>query len=156
MAIARLICIFTGTLVLLSGCRTPPKAELVAEPSPTPSPTPMTADATLEALAQYYDQQKSNAGGGTTAPTPSPTPQKLTGRSTHVGRVLMVNEALKFVLVDVKRGYRPPTGALVICRTAEGEIGAKLRVSEEQRREHLAADITEGLPSVGESVIWLQ
>ena len=70
---------------------------------------------------------------------------------TWVGRVVMVDATHRFVLVEGGMLARlAPDANLLAFR--EGRRTAALRLTAENRPPYLAADITEGLPAIGDNV----
>jgi len=84
------------------------------------------------------------------ATTRPPAPEPAAPGPVPVGTVAYVNEEDGFVLV---RAHEiPEPGTPLQTRAANGEATALLRVSPEQRRPFLIADIVQGDPHVGETV----
>lgn len=70
---------------------------------------------------------------------------------TWVGRIVMVDATHRFVLIEGGLLSRvAPDASLLAFR--ERRRTAALRLTAESRPPYLAADITEGLPSIGDSV----
>ncbi len=72
-----------------------------------------------------------------------------------MGQITEVNEAKGFVLLrsPVSRRVQPETD-LVVRAVGDGAVTAKLRISPERTTQFLAADVTEGAPSVGDAVFF--
>ena len=75
------------------------------------------------------------------APAPAPVSS---------GMVSLVNEEAGFVLV--RTGETPEAGSSLQARSKDGAETALLRVSPEQKRPFIIADILKGKPHVGETV----
>lgn len=69
-----------------------------------------------------------------------------------VGVISTVNREHGFVLIH-SNDLRPAGSSLMTLPSQEGVPQAHLRVSREQRPPFLIADIMEGIPSPGESVV---
>jgi len=70
-----------------------------------------------------------------------------------VGEIALVDEAQRFVLVDLDNHlYVPSPGTALQTTNASGEV-AHLKASPEQKRPFIAADIIDGDPVVGDQVI---
>jgi hypothetical protein len=78
------------------------------------------------------------------------TPAAMNGPRL-VGTVTLVNDALRFVLVDVGTLYVPEPGAALKC-FAGGQETAVLAVSPERKRPFITADIVKGTPHPGDQV----
>jgi hypothetical protein len=81
--------------------------------------------------------------GKRTGPTP-PVPHLL-------GRIALVNENLKFVLIDVGTYYSPKPGQALKTFRAGTQTGI-LAVTPEYKRPFVAADIIQGNPAPGDAV----
>ena len=65
----------------------------------------------------------------------------------------MVNEAKRFVLIDLQSNlYVPVPGTALHTTNAAGEM-AHLKAGPEQKRPFIAADIVDGDPKVGDQVV---
>jgi hypothetical protein len=69
----------------------------------------------------------------------------------RVGTVAVVNEELRFVLVDVGSLYVPQAGTALKSFSGETETGI-LAVDPEKERPFIVADIVRGEPKVGDEV----
>jgi hypothetical protein len=81
---------------------------------------------------------------GAAAIEPPPGPRR-------VGTVAVVNEELRFVLVDVGSLYVPQAGTALKSFSGDTESGI-LAVDPEKRRPFIVADIIKGEPKVGDEV----
>ncbi len=79
-----------------------------------------------------------------------PTPGAIAG-PRRVGTVAVVNDELRFVLVDVGSQYTPPAG-MALKSFSGGAETSVLAVSPEKQRPFIAADIIKGEPKVGDAV----
>jgi len=79
------------------------------------------------------------------APIKAPAPAPVA-----IGSVSMVNDGLGFVLI--RTGETPAAGSLLQTRAKTGAVTAQLKVSAEQSRPFIIADVTKGKPQVGEVV----
>jgi len=79
------------------------------------------------------------------APIKAPAPAPVA-----IGSVSLVNESLGFVLI--RTGETPAVGSVLQVRAKGGVETALLKVSAEQKRPFIIADITKGKPQVGEVV----
>lgn len=170
MAIPRLACgkiirLSAAVAIVLTGCATKEKTPEPAQDSQTTirmkpgtgePGAPLDPNSTLEALAHYYESAAESSGRSIEVEPAAPTsslPKKIrAGTRTTIGKILMVNEGSRFVLIDTKAGLKPPPGATVRTQGMGGT--STLRVSTEERREFLSADIVMGVPSTGDLVIW--
>lgn len=80
-----------------------------------------------------------------------PAAPSATSGPQMVGTVTLVNEALRFVLVDVGTLYTPEPGSALKC-IANGQETAVLAVSPERKRPFITADIVKGTPRPGDLV----
>ncbi len=80
------------------------------------------------------------------APVKAPEVHRL------VGVISTVNREHGFVLIH-SNDLRPAGSSLMTLPSQEGVAQAHLRVSREQRPPFLIADIMDGIPSPGESVV---
>jgi hypothetical protein len=71
---------------------------------------------------------------------------------TRVGRVILVNSSLEFVLIDAGTSPAPEPGSRLRAYASE-EPSAELAVSAHQQRPYLIADIVSGSPKVGDMVV---
>jgi hypothetical protein len=69
----------------------------------------------------------------------------------RVGTVAVVNEELRFVLVDVGSLYVPQAGTALKSFSGSAETGI-LAVGPEKQRPFIVADIVKGEPKVGDEV----
>jgi hypothetical protein len=89
----------------------------------------------------------------------SPPPPTQTGaparpRSILVGEVAIVDEAGRFVLVDLASNlYVPAPGLALRTLDSAGKTTAHLRAAAERKRPFIAADIVDGSPAVGDLVL---
>jgi hypothetical protein len=67
-----------------------------------------------------------------------------------IGSVSLVNDELGFVLI--RTADVPAAGSVLQVRGKDGAETALLKVSAEQKRPFIIADITKGKPHVGEVV----
>jgi hypothetical protein len=75
-------------------------------------------------------------------------------RTIAVGEVTIVDEAGRFVLVDLAANlYLPPPGMALRAINAAGETTAHLKAAPERKRPFIAADIVDGHPAVGDLVV---
>ncbi|MEI8234650.1 MAG: hypothetical protein WCH57_08190 [Verrucomicrobiota bacterium] len=79
------------------------------------------------------------------APIKAPAPAPVA-----IGSVSLVNDELGFVLI--RTGETPEAGSALQARSREGVETASLKVSSEQKRPFIIADILKGKPHVGEVV----
>ena len=70
---------------------------------------------------------------------------------TYVGTVTLVNEDLKFVLVEGSPFYMPDPGQALKCFSNGQETGI-VAVSAERHRPFFSADIVKGEPQKGDEV----
>ncbi len=75
--------------------------------------------------------------------TPPPAPKAI-------GRVSLVNEELGFALIQTAE--TPEAGTPLQARSQDGSETALLKVSKEQKRPFVIADVMKGKPHVGEVV----
>ncbi len=68
-----------------------------------------------------------------------------------VGTIAVVNEPLKFVLVDVGSLYVPTVGKALKCFSSGTESGV-LAVTPERTGPFISADIVKGAPQKGDQV----
>lgn len=68
-----------------------------------------------------------------------------------LGKVVLVNQAMAFVLVDIGSAPTPESGAPLQSYT-DSVISAGLVVSNYQKRPFLIADVVSGMPKVGDSI----
>ena len=74
-------------------------------------------------------------------------------RPMIVGEIALVNEAKRFVLIDLQSNlYVPAPGTALHTTNASGET-AHLKAGPEQKRPFIAADIVDGEPAVGDQVV---
>lgn len=74
-------------------------------------------------------------------------------RPSIVGEIAVVDEAKRFVLIDLESNlYVPAPGTLLRAVNAAGR-SARLKASPEQKRPFIAADIVDGDPAVGDEVM---
>lgn len=71
---------------------------------------------------------------------------------TRLGRVVLVNRSLEFVLIDAGTSPVPEPGSRLRAYASE-EPSADLAVSVHQQRPYLIADIVSGSPKVGDMVV---
>jgi hypothetical protein len=71
---------------------------------------------------------------------------------TRLGRVILVNRVLDFVLIDAGTSPAPEPGTRLRAY-AGGELSAELAVSVHQQRPYLIADIVSGDPRVSDMVV---
>ena len=69
----------------------------------------------------------------------------------RVGTVAVVNDELRFVLVDVGSLYTPAAGTALKSFSGGRETGI-LAVDPEKQRPFIVADIVKGEPKVGDQV----
>ncbi len=70
-----------------------------------------------------------------------------------VGEIAVVNEAKRFVLIDLQSNlYVPAPGTALRTTNASGKT-AHLKAAPEQKRPFIAADIVDGEPAVGDQVV---
>ena len=83
------------------------------------------------------------------AATKTPTvPQPIA-----VGKVALVDEMRRFVLIDLQSNlYLPRPGLALRTTNAAGQT-AHLRTTPEQKRSFITADIVDGHPAVGDLVL---
>ncbi len=89
------------------------------------------------------------AGTGCATKRPETAPMAVTPRL--VGTIALVNEPLKFVLVDVGSLYVPTVGKALKCFSNGTESGV-LAVSPERTGPFISADIVKGAPQKGDQV----
>jgi hypothetical protein len=71
----------------------------------------------------------------------------------YVGEISVLNRDAHFVLVDVSPTMSPPPPASELtARNAEGVESARLKVTPENKRPFIAADIVSGSPKRGDRV----
>jgi len=80
-----------------------------------------------------------------------PAESAATPGPRRVGTVAVVNEELRFVLVDVGSLYSPAPGTALKSFSAGAETGI-LAVDPEKERPFIVADIVKGEPKVGDTV----
>jgi len=68
-----------------------------------------------------------------------------------VGTVSLVNEELGFALIDTVETPNPGTELKTV--SSDGEETARLRVSPQQKRPFIIADIAKGMPHAGDQVM---
>lgn len=68
-----------------------------------------------------------------------------------LGKVVLVNQAMAFVLVDIGSAPTPEAGAPLQSYT-DSAVSAGLVVSTYQKRPFLIADVVSGMPRVGDSI----
>jgi hypothetical protein len=78
----------------------------------------------------------------------SPTPQKVT-----VGKVHLVHEDARFVLIQSTRLATLPAAAEMMTYSPEGRPTGRLRISPERKGAFLVADILSGNPKVDDAVV---
>ncbi len=73
-------------------------------------------------------------------------------REIAVGKIALVDETRRFVLIDLESNlYIPRPGLALRATNAAGET-AHLRTTPEQKRPFITADIVDGRPAVGDLV----
>jgi len=72
-------------------------------------------------------------------------------RPTYVGSVTLVNEELRFVLIEASPLALPEPGQALKC-LSNGEESAIVTVSAERHRPFFSADIVKGEPHKGDEV----
>jgi hypothetical protein len=82
---------------------------------------------------------------------PHPAPAAVVQGPQRVGTVAVVNEELRFVLVDVGSLYTPRPGTALKSFSDGTETGV-LAVDPEKQRPFIVADIVKGEPKVGDEV----
>jgi len=82
---------------------------------------------------------------------PRPAPAAVVPGPQRVGTVAVVNEELRFVLVDVGSLYTPQPGTALKSFSDGTETGV-LAVGPEKQRPFIVADIVKGEPKVGDEV----
>jgi hypothetical protein len=88
--------------------------------------------------------QAGTPSGGASLPPPA--------WQTRLGRVVLVNSGLDFVLIDTGTSPVPEPGTLLRAYSEE-EFSAELSVSTHQQRPFLIADILSGKPRVSDMVV---
>jgi len=88
------------------------------------------------------------AACATTSPDMPTVP--ITPGPVTMGMIAYVNNENGFVLI--RTAEMPAEGTALQARTTDGDETATLRVSAEQKRPFIIADIVEGQPQVGETV----
>lgn len=68
-----------------------------------------------------------------------------------LGKVVLVNQAMAFVLVDIGSASTPEAGSPLQSYT-DSAVSAGLVVSNYQKRPFLIADVVSGMPKVGDSI----
>ena len=68
-----------------------------------------------------------------------------------LGKVVLVNQAMAFVLVDIGSASTPEAGSPLQSYT-DSALSAGLVVSNYQKRPFLIADVVSGMPKVGDSI----
>jgi len=98
--------------------------------------------------------------GCRTGPTVPPSPPGSTrgldpSANLIVGRVLAVAPVLALVIVDLNaRAPAPPVGAELLARTDTLQPTARLRASANRRGRTLGTTLVDGLPAVGDEVVF--
>jgi hypothetical protein len=89
----------------------------------------------------------------------APRPQRAVSRPGEVtppmvvGEIAIVDEEKQFVLIDLDSNlYVPPANTPLRSTNGAGKT-AHLRVSPEQKRPFIAADIIDGQPAMGDKVV---
>ena len=86
-----------------------------------------------------------------TKPDPRGTPVKQGVWAHSLGKVILVNEGMGFVLVDIGTAPAPEPGVPLQAFT-DALPSAQLVVSNYQRRPYLIGDIVSGMPRKGDSI----
>jgi hypothetical protein len=73
-------------------------------------------------------------------------------RPLLIGRITLVNAEEKFVLIDAA-GTHAPAAETILRAYAGTELTGELRATKVQRRPFLIADITQGEPKRGDTVV---
>ena len=82
---------------------------------------------------------------------PSPDfPAVIRPLDASVGSVVLVNERLRFVVLDYSFSTLPPTGSFLEVYRSSNRVG-RVRLSRWSNPTTAAADIVEGLPQVGDT-----
>ena len=82
------------------------------------------------------------------APPSKPT---ITAMNTLAGKVVLVNDALRFVVVDFSVGRKPAPGQHLSVYRKEQKIG-EVKVSGQARDVNFAADLVAGEARLGDDV----
>jgi len=92
-------------------------------------------------------------GGCRLNPNPERTAARAAEQPVAVGEVALVDEANRFVLIDLASSlYVPEPGVLLRAKNASGKT-ARLKTAAERKRPFVAADIVDGEPKVGDQVV---
>jgi hypothetical protein len=71
----------------------------------------------------------------------------------YVGDISVINPEAGFVLVDVSPAVSPPfSGTELTTRNSDGAETARLKVTPENKRPFIAADVVQGSPNRGDRV----
>ena len=70
-----------------------------------------------------------------------------------IGEIAVVDEAQRFVLVDLDSYLYVPEAGTTLRAVNHGARTATLKASPEQKRPFIAADILDGRPAVGDQVV---
>ncbi len=84
---------------------------------------------------------------------PPPGPPKPNPRPITVGKVTIVNEEKRFVLIDLASNLSIPDPGVALRTMNGSEETGQLRAAPERKRPFMAADIVSGHPTVGDRVV---
>jgi hypothetical protein len=85
-------------------------------------------------------------------PSPGAASPNPSAWQTRLGRIVLVNSSLDFVLIDAGTAPVPEPGTRLCAYTGE-ELSGELSVSIHQQRPFLIADIVSGKPRVSDMVV---
>ena len=80
-----------------------------------------------------------------------PTKPTVTATNTLAGKVVLVNEALRFVVVDFSVGRKPATGQRLGVYRKEQKVG-EIIISGQSRDVNFAADLITGEAKMGDEI----
>jgi hypothetical protein len=84
---------------------------------------------------------------------PAKRPGSKISAPVFVGEIAMINQGTGFVLVDISSASSPPPPASELTtRNADGVETSRLKVTPENKRPFIAADIVSGSPKRGDRV----
>lgn len=83
----------------------------------------------------------------------APSATSAQPRTIQVGEVRVVDAEKHFVLIDLQSNLYVPEPGTVLRAMRDTTESAKLKVTPEQKRPFIAADVIEGEPAPGDEVV---